>query len=63
MTRCPIFVFNIGIGFKKVVSVVYNANICDKEVIQMRTSALIGAKNFGIFKIYGVSAWTRGEGD
>jgi len=26
----------------------------------MRTSALFGAKNFGIFEIYGVSAGTRG---
>jgi len=26
----------------------------------MRTSALFGAKNFGFFKIYGVSALTRG---
>jgi len=28
----------------------------------MRTSALFGAKNFGLFKIYGVSAPTRVEG-
>jgi len=28
----------------------------------MRTSTLFGAKNFGFFEIYGVSAWTRGEG-
>jgi len=26
----------------------------------MRTSALFGVKNFGFFKIYGVSARTRG---
>jgi len=26
----------------------------------MLTSALFVAKNFGIFEIYGVSAWTRG---
>jgi len=25
----------------------------------MQTSVLIGAKNFGFFKIYGVSTWTR----
>jgi len=28
--------------------------------IQMRTSALFGAKNFGFFEIYGVSARARG---
>jgi len=28
----------------------------------MRTSALIGAKNFGFFEIYGVTAWTKGRG-
>jgi len=28
----------------------------------MRTSAFFGAKNFGIFEIYGVSARTRREG-
>jgi len=28
----------------------------------MRSSALLGAKNFGFFKIYGVSARTRREG-
>jgi len=28
----------------------------------MRTSALFGAKNFRFFKIYGVSARTRGRG-
>jgi len=28
----------------------------------MRTSALFGAKNFGFFEIYGVSAGTKGEG-
>jgi len=32
-------------------------------VLQMRTSALFGAKNFGFFEISGVSAWTRGKGD
>jgi len=26
----------------------------------MRTSSLFGAKNFGFFETYGVSAWTRG---
>jgi len=31
-------------------------------VIQMRTSALFGAKNFGFFEINGVSARTRDEG-
>jgi len=31
-------------------------------VLQMRTSALFGAKTFEFFKIYGVSSWTRGEG-
>jgi len=31
-------------------------------VLQMRMSALFGAKNFGFFEIYGVSARTRGEG-
>jgi len=30
--------------------------------LQMRTSALFGAKNFGFFEIYGVSARTRGGG-
>jgi len=25
----------------------------------MRTSVLFGAKNFGFFEIYGVSAWSR----
>jgi len=30
--------------------------------IQMRTSALFGAKNIGFFEIYGVSARTRKEG-
>jgi len=30
--------------------------------IRMRTSALFGAKNFGFFEIYGVSAQTKGEG-
>jgi len=28
----------------------------------MRASAFFGAKNFGFFKIYGVSARTSGEG-
>jgi len=28
----------------------------------MRTSAFFGEKNFGFFKIYGVSSRTRGEG-
>jgi len=31
-----------------------------REVFQMRTSTLYGAKIFGFFEIYGVSAWTRG---
>jgi len=30
-------------------------------VLQMRTSALFGAKNFGFFEIYGMSKRTRGE--
>jgi len=30
-----------------------------EEVLQMRTSALFGTKNFGFFEIYGVSAGTR----
>jgi len=30
-----------------------------KGVLQIRTSALFGTKNFGFFEIYGVSAWTR----
>jgi len=30
-------------------------------VLQIRTSALFGAKNFKFFKIYGVSARTRGR--
>jgi len=30
--------------------------------LQMRTSALFGAKNVGFSEIYGVSARTRGEG-
>jgi len=29
----------------------------------MRTSAHIGAKNFGFFEIYGVSTRTTGRGD
>jgi len=33
-----------------------------RGVLQMRTSALFGAKNFGFFKIYGVSARTGGKG-
>jgi len=28
----------------------------------MRTSAFFGAKSFGSFEIYGVSAWARGRG-
>jgi len=28
----------------------------------MRTSALFGTKNLEFFEIYGVYAWTRGEG-
>jgi len=28
----------------------------------MRTSALFGTKNLGFFEIYGMFAWTRGEG-
>jgi len=39
-------------------------HFADKEgrgVLQMRTSALFGAKNFGFFKIYGVSARLRRE--
>jgi len=34
----------------------------DKGFLQMRTSALLNAKNFGFFEIYGVSAQTRGSG-
>jgi len=34
----------------------------EKEGLQMRTSALFGAKNFGFFEIYAVSAWTRVRG-
>jgi len=30
--------------------------------LQIWTSALLGAKNIGLFEIYGVSARTRGEG-
>jgi len=30
--------------------------------LQMRTSTLFDAKNFGFFEIFGVSAWTRGRG-
>jgi len=30
-------------------------------ILQMRTSALYGAKNFGFFEIYGMSARTRGK--
>jgi len=30
-------------------------------VLQIRTSALFSAKNFEVFDIYGVSAWTRGS--
>jgi len=33
-----------------------------RVVLQMRTFALFGAKNFGFFEIYGVSARTRGKG-
>jgi len=29
----------------------------------MRSSALLGATNFGFFEIYGVSPRTKGEGD
>jgi len=29
----------------------------------MRTSAIFGAKNVGFFKIYGVSARTKGDGE
>jgi len=36
--------------------------VTGRGVFQMRTCALIGAKNFGIFEIYGVSARTREEG-
>jgi len=40
----------------------FSANILrTRGVLQMRTSALFGAKNFRFFKIYGVSARTRGE--
>jgi len=31
-----------------------------RAVLQMRTSALFGAKDLGFFEIYGVSARTRG---
>jgi len=31
-------------------------------VLQMRTSALLGAKNLGFFEIYGMSVRTRVEG-
>jgi len=31
-------------------------------VLQMRTSALFGTKNTGVFEIYGVSTRTRGKG-
>jgi len=34
----------------------------ERRVLQMRMSVLFGAKNFGFFKICGVSAWTKGEG-
>jgi len=34
----------------------------DKGVFQMRTSALFWCKNIGFFKIFGVSARTRGRG-
>jgi len=30
-----------------------------RGVLHMHTSALFGAENFGFFKIYGMSAWTR----
>jgi len=33
-----------------------------EEVLQMRTSALFGSKNFEFFDIYGVSARTGGGG-
>jgi len=33
-----------------------------EEILQMRMSALFGAKIIGFFEIYGVSARTRGEG-
>jgi len=32
------------------------------RILLMRTTALLGAKNSGIFEIYGVSARTRGRG-
>jgi len=31
-----------------------------RGALQMRTSALFDAKNFGFFEIYGVSTWTTG---
>jgi len=34
----------------------------DKRGLQMQTSALLRAKNFGLFKTYDVSVWTRGSG-
>jgi len=34
----------------------------ERGVLQMRTSALFGAKNIEFFEIYSVSARTRGEG-
>jgi len=46
------------------VSPVQWGHFADKRgvVLPMRTSALFGAKNFGLFEIYGVSARIRGEG-
>jgi len=40
---------------------VSSADITDKGVLGMWTSELFGAKNIGCFKMYGVSARTRGE--
>jgi len=41
----------------------FSANILRaKRFLQIRTSALFGAKNLRFFDIYSVSAWTRGKG-
>jgi len=38
---------------------IYCGRFSNKGVLQMRTSALFGAKKSGFFEIYGVSARTR----
>jgi len=47
-------------GVRRFVQCSFFSDKGEEKFLQMRTFALFGPRNFGFFKIYGVSAWTKG---